>query len=311
MKNTAASTCHNILKKNSSCQLALILRPNQLGTFLGELKVCGGNGLWCSRFPSGLNTQVTEDEIVSTDCTQIQSRPFSNSTCRASQQFSDNFESFLKQVLNQTPTHRIFRYFQHQPSINETIVPCLEARQPLVPLDPNIQGGGESLCDLMRYAVGNASPDKQFPPYLTRLIGTSYPITQSTQPLNQLSELRVEFDTALMDESVQNVGYTGHVDFLSNYYQQQLSKSYVQCGTTEVCPSIFYLPYQFTGDPAELEIWHPASNNYWGMSGGGGSGAGYQIQAFKSGSTTHYTLFSGGGGGGLATQPLKVAGLCH
>ena len=34
------------------------------------------------------------------------------------------------------------------------------------------------------------------------------------------------------------------------------------------------------------------------MSGGGGGGAGYQIEAFKPGSPTHYTLFSGGGGGG-------------
>jgi hypothetical protein len=316
VKNTEKSTCGSVLQHNSSCQLAVILRPNQLGQFNGDLKVCAGNGLWCSRYPNGLAVTVTEKEIVSTNCHEAQTRPFSDLTCRGAKQFSDNFESFIQQVLKQSTTHRQFHYFQHQPSVDETTVPCLEARQAGEILDPNIQGGGIPLCDLMGYALSNARPNhqsesktKQFPPYLTRLLGTSYPITDNTVPLDQLDALRSEFNTSFMDESLQNVGYTGHVTFLSEYYQQQLGKVYTQCSESDICSSIFYLPYLFGGSPDALKTWPPTDLLYWGMSGGGGSGSGYQIQAFKPGSATHYTLFSGGGGGGAGnTTPEGEVG---
>ncbi len=283
--------------------MAAILRPNQVGMFNGELKVCS-HGHWCSVFSDVLTVTVTQNEIVSNNCEAIAFRPFSHFTCSSAKAFSDNFKDFLKQVLNEEPAHHQFRYFQHQPGPYETVVPCLEAQQRGVSLDPNIKGGGVPLCDLMRYAVSNGDPNnqqpsKQFPSYLTRLLGTSYPITPDTQPLDNLPALVSEFNTPLMDETVQNTGYTGHVDFLTAYYQGQLSKQYQLCGTLEVCPSIFYLSYQFAGKPEALTVWPPQTiKRYWGMSGGGGSGIGYQIQAFKSGSATHYTLFAGGGGGG-------------
>ncbi len=318
IKNDAKSTCGSKLNKNSTCRLVVIFRPNDVGVFNGELRVCGAHGNWCSLYQKALQVTVKNEEIVSKNCAQIESRPFSNLTCRGSKVFSDNFNDFLKQVLNEQPTHHEFNYFQHKPSPDETTTPCLEAQQPGALLDPNIKGGGVPLCELMGYATSNASPNeqpsdtalsKQFPPYLDRLLGTSYPITQNTVPLDQLDELLLEFDTPLMDASVQDVGYTGHVDFVSTYYQQQLSKDYQLCGTAEICPSIFYLPYKYRRDPAALAIWPPQTiDRYWGMSGGGGSGAGYQIQAFKSGSTTHYTLFSGGGGGGGGnTTPENLA----
>lgn len=314
VKHTANTTCGSTLRANESCQLALKFVANQLGSFTGQLKVCGGYGNWCSVFPNALNVSVTQNTIVSNNCTDIKSRPFADQTCRGSEQYSDNFGNFLKQVLNQAVTHREFNYFQHRPSVDETTVPCLEARQEGVGLDPLIEGGGVPLCQLMGYVSNNASVDdqpsnlplsKQFPPYLTRLLGTPYPITSSTVPLSQLGALMNDFDTPAMDGSVQDVGYAGHVNFLNDYYEQQLSVRYDVCGIIS-CPSIFYLPYKLNAGQAQLETWPPLTN-YWGTSAGGGSGAGYQIQAFKPGTATHYTLFSGGGGGGGGNTTPEIS----
>ena len=314
-KNTAKSTCGTTMNRKSTCQLVVTFLPNRLGHFSGQIKVCGGNGSWCSLYPNALDVTVTQQNIVSKNCSQIKSRPFSDLTCQGSQQFADNFKDFIAQVLQTQPIHSSYRYFQHIPSQDETTIPCLEARQEKVGLDPNIQGGGTPLCQLMGYAVSNADPNgaqptsglsKQFPPYLTRLIGTSFPITPNTTPLDRLSALLQDFNTSAMNDSVRNVGYTGYVDFLTNVYQQQLSKAYGSCGISIICPSIFYLPYPLSSEQAQLEQWPPAMA-YWGSSGGGGGGSGYEIRAFRPGSTNHSTLFSGGGGGGAGnTTPEGV-----
>jgi hypothetical protein len=314
-KNAIKSTCGSILNRKGTCQLVTTFVPNRLGHFQGQIKVCGGNGSWCSVYPHALNVTVTNQAIVSTNCSQIKSRPYSDLTCEGSQQFASNFKDFIAQVLQTQPTHQSFRYFQHTPSQDETTVPCLEARQLNVGLDPSIQGGGTPLCQLAGYAMSNADPNggqptpglsKQFPPYLTRLIGTSFPITSSTTPLDNLNALLQDFNTSAMNDVVRNVGYTGYVDFLTSVYQQQLSKDYGACGISITCPSIFYLPYQLNSGQAQLEQWPPAMA-YWGSSGGGGGGAGYEIRAFRPGSSTHYTLFSGGGGGGTgSTTPEGV-----
>jgi hypothetical protein len=314
-KNAAKSTCGSVLGRKSTCQLVTTFVPNRLGHFQGQIKVCGGNGSWCSIYPNALDVTVTQQDIVSTSCSQIKSRPFSDLTCEGSQQFASNFKDFIAQVLQTQPTHHSFRYFQHTPRQDETTTPCLEARQLNVGLDPNIQGGGTPLCQLVGYAMSNADPNggqptpglsKQFPPYLTRLIGTSFPITSNTTPLDNLNALLQDFNTSAMNDSVRNVGYTGYVDFLTNVYQQQLSKDYGACGISITCPSIFYLPYQLGSGQAQLEQWPPAMA-YWGSSGGGGGGAGYEIRAFRPGSATHYTLFLGGGGGGAgSTTPEGV-----
>lgn len=124
--------------------------------------------------------------------------------------------------------------------------------------------------------VGQAALSKLFPPYLTRLLGTSYPITDSTSVLDNLPQLLSQFGTSTMDTSVKDLGYIGYVNLLNTYYLQQNNRFYDSCGVNPhpTCPSIYYLPYQKNG--ALLDTWPPAGNDYWGISGGGGSGAGYQ-----------------------------------
>lgn len=299
------STCGATLNQNSSCQLALFFTPNQLGHFTGRLQTCGMNGIWCSQFSTLFDITVTKNTITSTNCNDIASRPFGSLDCQGSYIYANNFKSFMERVIGSAAgTNSQFYYFQHTPSINETTIPCLEARQTGVQnLDPRIQGGGVPLCDLMGFATSNASENdlattsKLYPPYLDFLLATAYPITADTVPLAEIDALEHDFNTTAMDPSVRDLGYVGYVNFLSAYYQEQLQKTYQDCGTSETCPSIYYLPYLLTTGQASLEIW-PPNTNYWGSSGGGGSGAGYQIEAFKPGSSIHYTLFSGGGGGG-------------
>lgn len=315
--DTTNSTCGTNLNNNATCQLIVQFNPNQLGSFIGQLKVCGGNGIWCSVYPTQLSITVNQTEIISSNCNDIAYRPFAELDCNGSQTYANNFQSFLTQVLSSQPTHSEFYYIQHQPSESETTTPCLESRQNGVGLDSQIKGGGIPLCNLMEYSSSNsnqlsskktAALSKLFPPYLTRLLGTSYPITSSTMPLDDLNTLLTEFNTTAMDGLVRDLGFTGFETFLSEYYQQQLSKTYTNCGTSETCPSIFYLPYQLTSGQSVLETWPPNGISYWGIGGGAGSGAGYQIEAFKSGSSTHYTLFSGGGGGGGGnTTPENVS----
>lgn len=298
----AHSTCPTTLNPGAHCEVAVVFNPDKIGVFNGKLKVCGHNGLWCSVDPVGFEITVTDNDIVSTQCNAIQSRPFAALDCAGSNQYAENFHSFLTQVLHLTgnPTTQYFHYFQHKPNTNETTTPCLEAHQTGVSLDPLIQGGGEPLCTLMGYATSNSAEtsatSKLFPPYLTFLLGTSYPILSNTTALDDLSQLLATFGHTSMDSQVQDLGYNGYVDFLNSYYLQQMATPYADCGTSAVCPSLYYLPYSTSA--SSLVAWPPVGIDYWGMSGGGGSGAGYQIEAFKPGSAIHYTLFSGGGGGG-------------
>ena len=171
----------------------------------------------------------------------------------------------------QVPNNNLrFTYFQHTPSPNETIIPCLQAKQTGISLDPLIQSGGISLCDLMGYATSNSSSNdatsKQFPPYLNFLLGTAYPIEQSTIPLAKTDELLATFALPAMDPTIQNLGYKGYGDFLTRYLLEQGSKHYSACGGAEICPSIYYLPYQST--ETNLIAWPPRTD--YGMSGGGG-----------------------------------------
>lgn len=310
----ANTTCGATLNQNSSCQLAIFFAPNKLGHFAAILQTCGMNGLWCSQFANVFEIKVTQNTITSKNCNDIATRPFGKLDCQSSYIYANNFKAFMQQVIGvEAVTNSQFNYFQHIPSENETTTPCLQARQTGVPsLDPNIKGGGLPLCGLMGFATSNASENdlattsKLYPPYLNFLLGTAYPITADTVPLAELNELQQDFNTTAMDTSVQDLGYVGYVNFLSAYYQEQLQLTYQDCGSTETCPSIYYLPYRLTSGQESLEVW-PPKTNYWGSSGGGGSGAGYQIQAFKPGSSTHYTLFSGGGGGGAGnTSPEGV-----
>jgi hypothetical protein len=300
----ANTTCGYSLAPNSSCTLALFFTPNQLGRFVSQLNVCGVYGAWCSNFPTVFDITVAQHTIVSTDCSTIENRPFSALNCQGSYAYANNFKTFIEKVLHtQAGINSQFNYFQHLPSQNETTTPCSEARQDGVNLDPNIAGGGGPLCSLMSFATSNAEVtnnpalSKLFPPYLNFLLATAYPIIPNTVPLSELNPLRNQFNTSTMDASVRDLGYLGHLNFLGSYYLEQLQKTYTNCGTTEICPAIYYLPYTLTSNQSSLESW-PPNINYWGSSGGGGSGAGYQIQAFMPGSNTHYTLFSGGGGGG-------------
>jgi hypothetical protein len=231
----------------------------------------------------------------------MQSRPFAALDCAGSYAYAQNFYLFLSNALGvSTPAdNQHFYYYQHTPSPDETTAPCLQAHQARAKLDPKIQGGGTPLCTLMGYASSNSATNpvdsKQFPPYLTMLLGTSYPITPSTPILNNLSTLLTTFGQPAMDASVQNLGYNGYVNFLNDYYLEQSKTPFAHCGSSAECPSLYYLPY--TSQESLLKAW-PPSTRYWGMSGGGGSGAGYQIEAFRPGSTTHYILLTGGGGGG-------------
>lgn len=318
------TSCSTKLKKTSPCQLSLIFNPNQVGHYAGKLKVCGGKGNWCSQFPISFDITVTANQIVSTNCNAIKSRPFSTEDCKTSYQYAQNFEKFLVRVLRNfsaTPKINQFSFFQHTPSINETTVNCINATQPGVGLDTAILGGGTPLCSLMSLATANASltensgDGKLFPHYLTFLLGTPYPITSTTIPLFDLTAMQNEFATTTSDDLVRNLGYLGYVDFLNSYYIDQLepSRAYSSCGTSgATCPSIFYVPFKWTQPTNQLESWPPPIS-YWGISGGGGSGAGYQIQAFQPGNPKHYTLFTGGGGGGGGTttpegtsQPLPT-----
>ena len=307
----ANTTCGDTLASNSSCILAIYFTPNAIGRFSTPLTVCGAGGVWCSKFASNFDIKVTNNTIVSTNCNSIQSRPFSALDCQSSYTFSNNFKSFITGVLSShQPIVSQFYYFQHTPSANETTTACLDSKQTGAQLDPNITGGGVPLCSLMGLTTSNASStdtaseSKLFPPYLYFLLGTSFPLTT---PINDISALSTEFATTTMDPLVRNLGYQGYVDFLTSYYNEQLNKNYADCGNGEVCPSIYYLPYRLTSDQASLAVWPPRTA-YWGSSGGGGSGAGYQVQAFKPGSATHYTLFSGGGGGGGGnTTPETIA----
>lgn len=298
------TTCGTSLNQNSSCTLALLFLPNNIGRFVSKLEVCGVNGIWCSSFPTVFAISVTQNTIVSTNCNTIANRPFASLDCQGSYAYANNFKAFMEQVLQTTAEiNSQFKYFQQIPSQDETTIPCLQARQNGVNLDPNIHGGGVPLCNLMSFSTSNAAVNndstvsKLFPPYLNFLLATDYPITPNTVPLSEINQLESGFATSDTDSSVRDLGYLGYVNFLSSYYLEQLQKTYANCGTSEVCPGIYYLPYQLTSDQQSLEIW-PPKTNYWGSSGGGGSGAGYQIEAFMPGSNTHYTLFSGGGGGG-------------
>lgn len=305
----AHSTCTGMLTQGERCELAVRFNPSKIGKFTGKLTVCGHQGLWCSVDPIGFDVTVVNNDIISTSCNMIESRPFAALDCAGSYTYANNFYTFLSRVLDVSPSSspiQHFHYFQHKPSINETTTPCLEANQKGAPLDPQILGGGLPLCHLMGYATSNSAEQntesKQFPPYLTFLLGTTYPISADTEPLNNLSELLSTFGQPTMDSDVQNLGYNGFVYFLTQYYLQQHHAPYTDCGVSTTCPSLYYLPYATT--ESTLTTWPPSTMQYWGMSGGGGSGAGYQIEAFKPGSKIHYTLFTaGGGGGGGNTTP--------
>lgn len=303
---------------NTSCQLAVYFTPSQLGHYIGGLKVCGANGLYCSNLPDLFDINVTQNTIVSSNCNEIAQRPFASMDCQGASVYANNFKSLIQQILNPTAiTKSQFSYFQHIPSVNETTIPCLQAHQSGEDLNPLILGGGVPLCSLMGFSTTNANVADDatismiYPPYLNFLLATSYPITPSTTPLSEINQLKTAFNTTAMDPSVRDLGYVGQNNFLSAYYLEQLNKNYVDCGTTETCPSIYYLPYQLTSGQSSLAHW-PPDMAYYGISGGGGSGAGYQIQAFKPGSSTHYTLFSGGGGGGGGnTTPEGISPLVN
>ncbi len=318
IKDTEQSTCGGALAKNSSCKIVLKFRPLNVGKFSERFEICSGNRNWCSKYGQNLDISVTQQYIVSTNCSQIKSRPFADLTCNSSNQYTNNFGQFMAKILDADAVHTEFYYYQHNPSANETVTQCLEAKQQNANLDPNIAGGGDALCKLMGYAYANAAPSdnsedselaKLFPPYLNFLLGTAYPITASTTPLNELSTLLNDFATSDMDSLVQDVGYTGFVNFLNDYLLQQTSKAYDTCGSSNTCPAISYLPYKLTSDESILQHWPITGLNYWGMSGGGGGGAGYQIYAFKSGDNTHYTLYTGGGGGGGGNTTPEISGL--
>ena len=300
--DAAHSTCGATLNQSAQCQLAVAFNPSKLGHFTGQIKVCGHQGLWCSVDPIGFDVTVTNNDIVSTECSAIKSRPFAALDCAGSSTYAQNFYSFLSRVLHVTEpaASQHFHYFQHTPSSSETTIPCLQARQSGVNLDPAIQGGGGPLCDFMAYANSNSSSEaavsKLFPPYLTSLLGTAYPILPNTVVLDKLPELLATFGHPVMDSAVQDLGYNGYVNLINSYYLQQNATLYSNCGGSAVCPALYYLPYP--SDASTLQTWPPDGINYWGMSGGGGSGAGYQIEAFEPGSAKHYILFSGGGGGG-------------
>jgi hypothetical protein len=300
------STCGNLLNSGDTCQLAIRFNPDTPGHFTGKIKICGHNNLWCSTDPIGFDITVASNTIVSTNCNNIQSRPYAALNCSGSYQYALNFYQLIARTLNTTlaSAEQHFNYYQHTPNANETTINCIDAKQNGVNLDSRITGGGTQLCTLIGYAssnsaeTGQASLSKLFPPYLTKLLGTSYPITDNTLVLDNLSQLLSQFGTMNMDTSVKDLGYTGYVNFLNTYYLQQDTRSYDSCGVNSQAPclSMYYLPYQKNIDL--IDTWPPVGNNYWGISGGGGSGAGYQIEAFMPGSTTHYTLFTGGGGGG-------------
>lgn len=316
VKDNIKTTCGEVLAKNKSCKVVFKFRPLTVGKFSDSFSVCAGNKNWCSKYGQNLDVSVTQKYIVTTNCSQIQTRPFADLTCEGSNQYTNNFGALIARVLNAEAVHREFYYYQHAPSVNETTTPCLQSKQQNANLDPNIAGGGVPLCDLMGYAYANASPTNQpadnklaklFPQYLNFLLATPYPVTPTTTPLSDLSTLLNDFATTSMDSLVQNVGYTGFVNFLTDYLYQQASQNYLACGTTSTCPTIAYLPYKLTSDESILRHWPISGINYWGMSGGGGGGAGYQIYAFKSGDTNHYTLYTGGGGGGGGNTTPEIS----
>ncbi|MDF1758391.1 MAG: hypothetical protein P1U74_08860 [Legionellaceae bacterium] len=316
--NIVNSTCTGNLNKNSSCRISLTFRPNKIGSFTGEFKVCGANGIWCSKFPTPLTVGVTQNYIVSTNCDDIVSRPFGSLTCSGSRQFADNFGLYMAKVLGTSAIHSEFYYYQHQPSVNETTINCLESRQENVGLDENILGGGTPLCKLMGYADTTASPTNQssdselamlYPPFLNFLVGTGFPLTGSTQPLGELDALLDDFGTSSMNNLVQNAGATGYINFFNDYFLQQLTTAFDTCGITNTCPAISYIPYKVDNGENILQTWPLTSISFNGISGGGGSGAGTQILAFKPGSTTHYTLFSNGGGGGGGNTNPEISGI--
>jgi len=295
------STCPATLTPGASCNIAVVFNPSRLGASSGKLQACGHGGLWCSQDPVGLNTTVIDNDIISTSCSTIQERPFAELDCAGAYTYAENFNAFISKVVGIpiSTDHLQFNYFQHTPSTDETTIPCLQAKQTGANLDPLIEGGGVSLCNFMGYATGNSSPNpstsKQYPPYLTLLLGTEYPIGPNTVPLAKKTELLTTFGQPAMNPTIQTLGYDGYIHFLTTYLSEQSGKNYNHCGNGQTCPSIYYLPY--ASNEGNLIHWPPLTE-YHGMSGGGGSGGGYQIQAFRPGSNTHYTLFSGGGGGG-------------
>ena len=196
-----SDACGSQLGAGQSCNLGINFDPSKIGHYGGQVKVCAGGGIWCSRDPVPFNITVSQTDIAISSCSNVLQRPYASLDCNGVFNYSDNFRQFLAAVVGQAATKSEFTYFQHTLSVDETSTPCLSAIQKFAVLDPEIKGGGAPLCNLLAYASATASDNtatktKLYPPYMTNLLGTTFPVTTPLNNLGFLNQFGIPpFDT--------------------------------------------------------------------------------------------------------------------
>ena len=204
--------------------------------------------------------------------------PFHQVYASGGYEIADNLASWVRDVLGVTeqshPT--LFSYYSN---INDSLEECLTAEtHPYI-----LSGGGNSLCESLEWYSG--MHNKTLGQYFSNLLdlgcasrGQGCSSTNSTLDWENRMQL------------IKNFGYNSYTSFLSAVE----SECPMRLATSSV-----YNPNGACQNISELHqsnLYKP--QKYYGLSGGGGSGAGFEIFCQDLITNQETTIVTGGGGGG-------------
>jgi len=221
------------------------------------------------------------------DCEAVRDYPYArNLFCPASFSAAQTMVATLADSIGaKAPTTGFFYYYQtladpdaEPDDQSQTTVPCLETRAPWG--SRQVLGAGLPLCHLIAYVT---SPG----PMVTRSGGSGNPIPSALRPYPDFFRLLYQSDAPSLarefhpgggfDRWIRNLGSSARDRFVADY--------------PAFSAEALYDPADWIRDP-----------EYNGISGGGGSGWGGEIDIEHSpGKSDTLLAFGGGGGGGMTS----------
>eukprot|EP01060_Flectonema_neradi_P025677 TRINITY_DN34494_c0_g1_i1.p1 TRINITY_DN34494_c0_g1~~TRINITY_DN34494_c0_g1_i1.p1 ORF type:complete len:517 (+),score=82.98 TRINITY_DN34494_c0_g1_i1:66-1616(+) len=205
------------------------------------------------------------------------SHPFHEAFAAGGYEIAVSLSDWVRDVIgvNESTHPTMFSYYSN---IGDTTQPCLTAKS-----RPYVTGGTPPLCDALEWYSG--SHNKTLSLYFTTLLdlgctsrGHGCESTNATTDWNSRKQL------------IKNFGFTPYEAFLSNI--------------SNTCPSQPPTSVVFNPKGGCLTVPELAQHNqvsedkYYGLSGGGGSGAGFEIFCQNIHTKQEEIIISGGGGGG-------------
>lgn len=220
--------------------------------------------------PYACRTDVEATKETLQLCNQQRLHPFSSQMFAGAAEFAETMAEYVRHILNQSAAEYPLRFAYYTNWLTDSQVECRHAGQGPY----QVAGGGEQLCSMLEWNAGLS--EKKLAKYLVGLM---------TAP----------------DETALVKTFDSVTDFGSETIKSL-------CESTEKgWPGSVYDPSGAHSSLKELQHEQELGRPYWGVSGGGGAGAGFGISCVGPPGEVLIITGGGGGGGGMSSPAALAA----